>query len=117
MKTTTKKLLVAASIATALTLTGCTQDQENLALAGAGVAAVAIAASHADGSSKDNYYHHGQNYGQNRNYSYRDGVRAGCNSARGQWDRNYNRFNYDKDYKRCGKSPPDTTKHLYPSNL
>ena len=99
MKITTKKLLLTASIATALTFTGCTQDQENLALAGAGVAAVAVAASHADGSSKEKYYHHGQNYGENRNYSYRDGVRAGCNSARGQWDRNYNRFNYDNDYK------------------
>ena len=66
MKTTKRNFLVAASIATALTFTGCTQDQENLALAGAGIAAVAVAASHADGSSKDNYYHHGQDYGQNR---------------------------------------------------
>ena len=99
MKKTTKNLLVATSIVTALTFTGCTQNEENLALAGAGVAAVAIVASHTDGSSKDNYYHHGQSYGENRNYSYRDGVRAGCNSARGQWDRNYNRFSNDSNYR------------------
>ncbi len=99
MKKTTKNLLVATSIVTALTFTGCTQNEENLALAGAGVAAIAVVASNTDGSNQDNYYHHGEDYGENRNYSYRDGVRAGCNSARGQWDRNYNRFSNDSNYR------------------
>ena len=99
MKTTKRNFLVAASIAIALTFTGCTQDQENLALAGVGVAAVAVAVSHADGSSKDNYYHHGQDYGENRNYSYRDGVRAGCDSVRGSWNRDSYRFNNDNEYR------------------
>ena len=99
MKKTTKNLLVAASIATALTFTGCTQDQENLALAGAGVAAVAIAASNTDGSSTDNYYHHGEDYGEKRNYNYRDGVRAGCDSRTGRWSQNNYRYQNDYHYR------------------
>ena len=78
----TKQIAVSALIAATLTFTGCTQDQQNLA----------VAASHSDGSSRDNYRHHGHDYGQNRNYDYQKGVRQGCNSRYGGWD---------ADYKRC----------------
>ena len=96
-----KSLLTASVLATALTMTGCTQDQENLALAGAGVAAVAVAASnyHKDGSHTGNYSHYGHDYGSGRNYSYRDGVREGCNSKRGTWRQNYYRYQNDYNYK------------------
>ena len=56
---TTKYFAALVSVATALTFTACTQDQENLAVASAGVAAVAVATSnyHEDGSHTGNYYH------------------------------------------------------------
>ena len=99
MTRSTYILGVAALVAT-LTFTGCTQDQENLALAGAGVAAVAVAASnyHDDGSHTNDYYHQGNNYGQGRNYAYRDGVREGCDSRR-SWRQDYNRYQNDTNYR------------------
>jgi hypothetical protein len=80
--------------------TGCTQDQENLALAGAGVAAVAVVASNynTDGSHTGNYYHKGYDYGASRNYAYRDGVREGCQS-RNYWTQNYYRYQNDYNYQ------------------
>ena len=99
MKTTTYLLTVSALAAT-LTFTGCTQNQENLAVAGVAVAgAAAIAASHSDGSHTDNYYHHGHDYGQNRNYGYQDGVRAGCDSRQNRWRKDYDRYKHDYNYK------------------
>ena len=99
MKTTTYLLTVSALAAT-LTFTGCTQDQENLALAGAGVAVVAAAASnyHDDGSHTSNYYHNNYDYGSGRNYAYRDGVREGCESRR-SWRQNNYRYNNDSSYR------------------
>ena len=96
----TKYMVVSALIATTLTFTGCTQDQENLAVAGVAVAGVAaIAASHSDGSSTDNYRHHGHDYGQNRNYGYQKGVRQGCNSRHRGWDMDKHRYKNDYNYK------------------
>jgi hypothetical protein len=99
MKKTSTLLLVSA-LAAALTMTGCTQNEENLALAGAGVAAVAVAANsyHSDGSHTGNYYHNNYDYGSGRNYSYRDGVRAGCESRR-SWRQDYYRYQNDYNYK------------------
>ena len=95
----TKYIGVSALIAATLTFTGCTQDQENLAVAGALVGAVAVAASHSDGSSTDNYYHHGHDYGEKRNYNYQRGVRDGCDSGRGRWTKDHYRFKHDYHYK------------------
>ena len=98
----TKQIAVSALIAATLTFTGCTQDQENLAVAGvavAGVAAVAASQSHSDGSHTDNYYHHGHDYGQNRNYGYQQGVRQGCNSRHSGWDMDKHRYKNDYNYK------------------
>jgi len=93
---------VSALIAATLTFTGCTQDQENLAATAAvvgAVGAVAVAASHDDGSSTDNYYHHGHDYGENRNYGYQRGVRQGCDSRRGRWSKNDERYRHNQDYR------------------
>ncbi len=89
-----------ATIAAALTFSGCTQDEKNLALAGAGVAAVAVAANsyHKDGSHSGDYYHNNYNYGSGRNYAYRDGVREGCQS-RSYWRQNYYRYQNDYNYR------------------
>jgi hypothetical protein len=97
---TTKYFLATAVIASTMLFTGCTQNEENLALAGAGAAAVAVAASnyHSDGSHKKDYYHNDYNYGSGRNYSYRDGVRAGCESRR-SWRQDYYRYQHDYNYK------------------
>ena len=94
-----KHIGVSALIAATLTFTGCTEDQENLALATAVVGAAVVVASNDDGSSKSDYYHHNENYGENRNYSYRRGVRDGCDSARGRWFKDHDRFKHDYDYK------------------
>ena len=96
----TKFLLATAVITSGMMFTGCTQNEENLALAGVGVAAVAAAASnyHSDGSHKSDYYHNNYNYGSGRNYSYRDGVRAGCESRR-SWRQDYYRYQHDYNYK------------------
>ena len=93
-------LLVVSALTAALTMTGCTQNEENLALAGAGVAAVAVAANnyHKDGSHTGNYYHQGYDYGTGRNYAYRDGVREGCQS-RSYWNQNYYRYQNDSSYR------------------
>ena len=102
----TKYIGVSALVAATLTFTGCTQDQENLAATAAVVGAVAVAASHSDGSHKNDYYHHGHNYGENRNYSYRKGVRDGCDSMRGRWHKDHDRFKHDQNYRdgwRAGK--------------
>jgi len=95
-----KTVLGVAAIVTVLLMTGCTKDQENLALAGVGVAAVAVAASnyHDDGSHKNDYYHNNYNYGSGRNYAYRDGVREGCESRR-SWRQDYYRYQKDYNYK------------------
>jgi hypothetical protein len=95
-----KYLFATAVIASSMMFTGCTQDQENLALAGAGAVAVAAVASnyHDDGSHKDNYYHNGYDYGSGRNYSYRDGVREGCQS-RNYWTQNNYRYQNDYNYR------------------
>ncbi|RLF42169.1 MAG: hypothetical protein DRN17_08045 [Thermoplasmata archaeon] len=85
----TKFIGASALIAAALTFTGCTQDQQNLAVAG----------SHSDGSHTDNYYHHGHDYGQNRNYGYQQGVREGCNSRHSGWDMDKYRYKHDYNYK------------------
>ena len=95
---TTKLLLSAAVVAATLSFTGCTKDQENLALASVAVVGVAAIASHADGSHTGNYYHNGYDYGTNRNYSYRDGVREGCQS-RSYWSQNSYRYDHDRDYR------------------
>ena len=105
-----KMILTTAALAAALTFTGCTQNEENLALAGAGVAAVAVAADayNKDGSHRGEYTHYGQSYGSNRNYNYRDGVRDGCDSRRGSWRQDNYRYNHadyrngwEAGYKRC----------------
>ena len=95
-----KKLMLVTALTGAMTFTGCTQDQENLALAGAGVAAVAVATSdyHDDGSHTNNYYHNNYDYGSGRNYAYRDGVREGCESRRA-WRQNNYRYNNDSSYR------------------
>jgi hypothetical protein len=96
-----KKYLVASTIIVSTVMfTGCTQNEENLALASVGVAAVAVAASnyHDDGSHKDNYYHNGYDYGGGRNYAYRDGVREGCESRR-SWRQNNYRYQNDYNYR------------------
>jgi hypothetical protein len=101
-----KKYLLASTVITSLILfTGCTQDQENLAVAGVAVAAVAVAASnyHDDGSHKKDYYHNNNNYGSGRNYSYRDGVREGCESRR-SWRQDYNRYQNDYNYQNGWKA-------------
>ena len=95
----TKYLGASALIAAALTFSGCTQNQENLAATAAVVGAVAVVASHSDGSHTDNYYHQGHDYGQRRNYSYQDGVRSGCDSRSGRWRKDYNRYSHDYNYK------------------
>ena len=98
----TKYLGVSALIVATLTFTGCTQDQENLAATAAvvgAVGAVAVAASHDDGSSRNNYHHRGHDYGQNRNYGYQKGVRQGCNSRYGGWDMDKYRYKHDYNYK------------------
>jgi hypothetical protein len=87
----TKQIAVSALIAATLTFTGCTENQQNLAAAGV--------ASHSDGSSRDNYRHHGHDYGQNRNYGYQRGVRQGCNSRYGGWDMDKHRYKNDYNYK------------------
>ena len=86
-------------LAGSLLFTGCTQDQENLAIAGVAVAGIAAIASHEDGSHTGNYYHNGSDYGTNKNYSYRDGVREGCNS-RNYWSQNSYRYDQDRDYRK-----------------
>lgn len=95
-----KQIGVSALIAATLAFTGCTQDQENLAAAAAvvGTAAVVVGAN-SDGSHKNDYYHNNHNYGENRNYSYRQGVREGCDSASGRWNQDGNRLDRDKSYK------------------
>jgi hypothetical protein len=95
-----KYLFASAVIVSSVIFTGCTQDQENLALAGAGVAAVAVVASNynTDGSHTGNYYHKGYDYGTSRNYAYRDGVREGCQS-RNYWTQNYYRYQNDYNYQ------------------
>ena len=95
-----KYLFASAVIVSSVMFTGCTQDQENLALAGAGVAAVAVASAnyHADGSHTGNYYHKDYDYGTGRNYAYRDGVREGCQS-RNYWTQNNYRYQNDYNYQ------------------
>lgn len=97
---TAKYFAALVSIATALTFTACTQNQENLAAAGVGVAAVAVATSnyHEDGSHTGNYYHNDYDYGSGRNYAYRDGVREGCQS-RNYWSQNNYRYENDYNYR------------------
>ena len=95
----TKYIGVSALIAATLTFTGCTQDQERLAVAGVTVAGAAAIAANSDGSHQDNYYHHGEDYGESRNYSYREGVRSGCDSRTGRWRKDYNRYDHDYNYK------------------
>ena len=95
----TKYIGVSALIAATLTFTGCTQNQENLAATAAVVGAVAVVASHSDGSHTDNYYHHGHDYGQNRDYGYQQGVREGCNSRHSGWDMDKYRYKHDYNYK------------------
>ena len=99
MKKTSILSAVSALVA-ALTMAGCTQNEENLALAGAGVAAVAVAANsyHKDGSHTGNYYHKDYDYGTGRNYAYRDGVREGCQS-RNYWTQNNYRYQNDYNYQ------------------
>ena len=95
-----KIMALVSAIAGIMIFTGCTQNEENLALAGAGVAVVAVAANnyHKDGSSTSNYSHNGYNYGENRNYAYRDGVRAGCQS-RNYWSQDNYRYQNDNNYR------------------
>lgn len=102
--------MATTALAAALTFTGCTQNEENLALAGAGVAAVAVAANsyNKDGSHAGEYNHYGQNYGSGRNYNYHDGVRDGCDSRRGSCRQDTYRYNHadyrngwEAGYKRC----------------
>ena len=98
----TKQIAVSALIAATLTFTGCTENQEKLAVAGvavAGVTAIAASQSHKDGSHTDNYYHHGEDYGQNRDYGYQRGVRQGCNSRRGSWRKDNERYRHDQSYR------------------
>ena len=95
----TKHIGVSALITATFTFTGCTQDQENLAATAAVVGAVAVVASNSDGSHTDNYYHRGHDYGEERNYNYRAGVRDGCDSGRGRWIRDNYRYNHDYNYK------------------
>ena len=97
---TTKYLLAVTALAATLTFTGCTQDQENMALAGAGVATVAVVASnyHEDGSHTGNYYHNNYDYGSGRNYAYQDGVREGCQS-RNYWKQNNYRYENNYNYR------------------
>ena len=94
-----KQIAVSALIAATLTFTGCTQDQEKLAATAAVVGAVAVVAANSDGSHEDNYYHHGEDYGESRNYSYREGVRSGCDSRSGRWRKDYSRYSHDYNYK------------------
>lgn len=96
----TKNLLLVSALVATMTFTGCTQDEENLALAGAGVAAVAVAASsyHNDGSHTGNYYHNNYDYGSGRNYAYQDGVREGCQS-RNYWKQNNYRYENNYNYR------------------
>ena len=92
-----KVLLTASVLVTALTMTGCTQDEERLAAAGAiaGTAAYAISQSrpkhnnyyyhnnqyYTGGTYRNGYYHHGDNrysgghYYNNDGYRYHDGNR------------------------------------------
>ena len=100
----TKYVGVSALIAATLTFTGCTENQEKLAIAGVAVAGTAAVLSHSDGSHTDNYYHHGHDYGQNRNYSYRAGVRDGCDSSRRRWSKDEYRFRHDNNYNDCWRS-------------
>jgi hypothetical protein len=95
-----KYLFASVIIASSVIFTGCTQNEENLALAGAGVAAEAVATSdyHDDGSHRGNYYHNGYDYGSGRNYAYRDGVREGCESRR-SWRQNNYRYQNDYNYR------------------
>ena len=100
----TKYIGVSALVAATLTFTGCTQDQENLAVATVAVGAAAVIVSNADGSHSDNYYHHGHDYGEKRNYTYRRGVRDGCDSARGDWTKDNHKFKHNHHYKDGWKS-------------
>jgi len=95
-----KMITAVSAIVILLLVAGCTQDQERLAAAGVVAAGAAAAAYHEDGSHKDNYYHYGQDYGEGRNYDYRDGVRDGCatsRTAREKLDRY--RWNNNDDYR------------------
>jgi hypothetical protein len=96
MKKTSTLLLVSA-LAAVLTMTGCTQDEKRLAVAGAiaGTAAYAISETRPEhnnyyyhnnqyytgGTYKNGYYHHGGNrysgghYYNNDGYRYHDGNR------------------------------------------
>ena len=97
----TKHIGVSALIAATLTFTGCTENQEKLAIAGAAVAGTAavMSASHSDGSSTNNYHHKGHDYGRNRDYGYQQGVRQGCNSRHSGWDMDKYRYKHDYNYK------------------
>ncbi|MDQ7046385.1 MAG: hypothetical protein Q9M39_01680 [Sulfurovum sp.] len=99
-----KHIGVSVLIAATLTFTGCTQDQENLVAATAVVGAAVVVASNSDGSHTGDYYHHDHNYGENRNYSYRRGVRDGCDSAKGRWSKDHDRFRHDNNYKEGWKA-------------
>ncbi len=93
-----KTILTTIVLAGTLLFTGCTQDQEKLAVAGVAVAGIAAIASNDDGSHAGNYYHRGTDYGRNRNYSYRDGVRDGCDSRK-YWRQDSHRYDRDNDYR------------------
>jgi len=96
----TNMLLAVSALVAVLAMTGCTQDERRLAVAGAAVAGASAIAYHQDGSHQDNFYHYGQNYGEGRNYNYRDGVRDGCTTARtARLRQDYSRFSYNSDYR------------------
>ena len=86
-----KVLLTTSVLVTALTMTGCTQDEQRLAAAGAiaGTAALAISQSrpkhnnyyyhnnqyYTGGTYKNGYYHHGGNRYNGGHYYNNDGYR------------------------------------------
>jgi len=95
-----KGAVAVASVGALLFLTGCTRDQERLAAVGAVAAGAAAVAYHEDGSHKDNYYHYGQDYGEGRNYDYREGVRDGCTTSRTAREKiDRYRWNNNNDYR------------------
>ena len=97
----TKYIGVSALIAATLTtFTGCTpQNQDNLSKSYSKSYSKSHSRSHSDGSHRDHYYHHGIDFGKHRNYSYKDGVRSGCDSRMHRWRKDYDRYRHDRDYK------------------